>query len=238
MALRPRPLRVPVHPRRRAHHPADAARRRRAGAGELGARPRGRRGRPGRARGRVGALAGDGTTNEEGFLLSASCARALDSPHLDSRAAGRRPAGLQAALGSPSLQATIPDIEFAHAVLVLDSEPVDDMPIVDLRIRKGVRRNRVKLAVASSRARRRWTPNAGRSRASRRAPARRSSPPSSAALGGGGVLDELAAAAGATADEVGAVADLLRDAGEDVVDRLGRAADARRRAARTPPARC
>ena len=36
-------------------------------------------------------------------------------------------------------------------MLVLDCEPVDDMPIVDLRIRKGVRRHGVKLAVATSR---------------------------------------------------------------------------------------
>ena len=36
-------------------------------------------------------------------------------------------------------------------MLVLDTEPVDDAPILDLRIRKGVRRHGVKLFVASSR---------------------------------------------------------------------------------------
>ena len=45
----------------------------------------------------------------------------------------------------------MPDLEFAHAVLVLDCEPVDDMPILDLRIRKGVRRHGVRLAVATRR---------------------------------------------------------------------------------------
>ena len=45
----------------------------------------------------------------------------------------------------------MPDLEFAHAVLVLDCDPVDDAPILDLRIRKGVRRNGVRLAVASAR---------------------------------------------------------------------------------------
>jgi NADH-quinone oxidoreductase subunit G len=55
------------------------------------------------------------------------------------------------ALGAPGAQATVADLEFAHSVLVLDCEPVDDMPIVDLRIRKGVRRHGVKLAVATSR---------------------------------------------------------------------------------------
>ena len=170
----------------------------------------------GRMHGRVGALAGDGTTNEEGFLLQRLMREGIDSPHLDSRASGRLPAGLQAALGSPSVQATIPDIEFAHAVLVLDCEPVDDMPIVDLRIRKGVRRNGVKLAVASSRPSS-LDPNAGA--VARFAPGAGEAfvAALSAALGGGGVLDELAQAAGSTAHEVGAVADLLRDAGEDVV---------------------
>ena len=45
----------------------------------------------------------------------------------------------------------MPDLEFAHAVLVLDCDPVDDAPILDLRIRKGVRRHGVRLAVASAR---------------------------------------------------------------------------------------
>ena len=45
----------------------------------------------------------------------------------------------------------MPDLEFAHAVLVLDCDPVDDAPILDLRMRKGVRRHGVRLAVASAR---------------------------------------------------------------------------------------
>ena len=170
----------------------------------------------GRAHGRVGALAGDGTTNEEGWLLQRLVREGLGSPHLDSRAGGRLPRELTAALGGPALQATVPDLEYAHAVLVLDCEPVDDMPIVDLRIRKGVRRRNVKLAVATSRpssldanamAVARFAPGAGEAFVAAL----------SAALGGGGVLGELAAAAGTTAEAVGAVADVLRGAGEDVV---------------------
>jgi NADH-quinone oxidoreductase subunit G len=170
----------------------------------------------GRMKGRVGALAGDGTTNEEGFLLQRLMREGLGSPHMDSRLGGRLPRGLLAALGDPVLQATVPDLEFAHAVLVLDCEPVDDMPIVDLRIRKGVRRRGVKLAVASSRpssldpnaaAVARFAPGAGEAFVAAL----------SAALGGGGVVGELAEAAGTTAEAVEAVAAVLRDAGEDVV---------------------
>ncbi len=104
-----------------------------------------------RANGRVGAIAGGVTTNEEGFLLQRLMREGLQSPDLDSRAGGALALGVHRALGAPGAQATVADLEFAHSVLVLDCEPVDDMPIVDLRIRKGVRRHGVKLAVATSR---------------------------------------------------------------------------------------
>ncbi|HEV7495250.1 NADH-quinone oxidoreductase subunit NuoG [Baekduia sp.] len=104
-----------------------------------------------RAAGKVGVLAGGGTSNEEGFLLQKIVRDGLGTNDLDSRTfdAGDRDATL--ALHDPALQATVADLEFAHTVLVLGVEPVDDMPILDLRIRKGVRRHRVSLAVATAR---------------------------------------------------------------------------------------
>jgi NADH-quinone oxidoreductase subunit G len=99
-----------------------------------------------------GAIAGSGTTNEEGHLLARLMREGLSSPHLDSRRAGRLAADLQRALARPELQASVTDLEFADAVLVLDLEPLDDAPILDLRLRKGVRRHGVRLAVASPRA--------------------------------------------------------------------------------------
>jgi NADH-quinone oxidoreductase subunit G len=104
-----------------------------------------------RAAGRVGVLAGGATTNEEGFLLQRIGRESLGTADIDSRTydvAGRDDL---LALHDPALQATVVDLEFAHTVLVLGVEPVDEMPIVDLRIRKGVRRHRVNLAVATSR---------------------------------------------------------------------------------------
>src|SRR5690349_13710568 len=139
------------------------------------------------------ALDGGDATNEEGFLLSRIFGGATV------RQGGGPGADLQAALAHPSLQASVPDVEFAHTVLVLDTELVDDMPIVDLRVRKGVRRNRVKLAVASARpssldanaaAVARFAPGAGEAFVAAL----------NAALGGGGVLEELAAAAGTSAE--------------------------------------
>jgi NADH-quinone oxidoreductase subunit G len=164
----------------------------------------------------TGAIAGGETTNEEGFLLAHLVRAALGSPHLDSRTGGSLPLELHAALHAPALQATVPDIEFAHAVLVLDCEPVDDAPILDLRIRKGIRRNRVKLAVATSRP---SSLDANAAAVARFAPGASEAfcAALNAALGGNGVVEELAAAAGADAGDVRALADLLSDAGEDIV---------------------
>ncbi len=164
----------------------------------------------------TGAIAGGETTNEEGFLLAHLMRAGLGSENLDSRAGGTLPRELHAALHAPALQATVPDLEFAHAVLVLDCEPVDDAPVLDLRIRKGVRRNGVQLAVATSRPSS-LDPNA--QAVARFAPgmAEGFCAALNAALGGGGVVAELAAAAGADAAAVQALADLLAGAGEDVV---------------------
>jgi NADH-quinone oxidoreductase subunit G len=98
-----------------------------------------------RAGERTAAIAGGRATNEEGFLLSRLLREGLGSPHLDSRLAGTLPLELQRALGDPQVQARVSDLEFAHAVLLLDAEPITDAPILDLRLRKGVRRHGMKL---------------------------------------------------------------------------------------------
>ena len=104
-----------------------------------------------RAGAHTGAVAAGASTNEEGLLLSRLMREGLGSPHLDSRRAGALALELHRALGDPGLQASVPDLEYAHAVLVLDTEPVDDAPILDLRLRKGVRRHGLQLAVATAR---------------------------------------------------------------------------------------
>jgi NADH-quinone oxidoreductase subunit G len=105
----------------------------------------------GRHRGRVGALVGGQASNEEGFLIGRLMREGLGSADIDSRGGGAVPADLARALAAPGLQATVPDLEFAHTVLVLGCDPLDDAPIFDLRIRKGVRRHGVTLAIASAR---------------------------------------------------------------------------------------
>ncbi|MGH2860872.1 MAG: NADH-quinone oxidoreductase subunit NuoG [Solirubrobacteraceae bacterium] len=102
-------------------------------------------------RGRAAALVGGQASNEEAFLLGRIVREGLSSSDIDSRPYGRVDLELTRALAAPALQASVQDLEFAHTVLVLGTEPLDDSPILDLRIRKGVRRHGVKLAIASAR---------------------------------------------------------------------------------------
>ncbi len=104
-----------------------------------------------RHRGHVGALVGGQATNEEGFLIQRLLREGLDSSDIDSRSGGRVDLDIARALAAPSLQAAVPDLEYAHTVLVLGCEPLDDAPVLDLRIRKGVRRRGVRLVVATAR---------------------------------------------------------------------------------------
>ncbi|MBV9000726.1 MAG: molybdopterin-dependent oxidoreductase, partial [Solirubrobacterales bacterium] len=104
-----------------------------------------------RHKGAVGALVGGQATNEEGFLIQRLMREALGSNDLDSREGEAIPPEITKALAAPALQATVPDLEFANTVLVFGCEPLDDAPIFDLRIRKGVRRHGVRLVVATAR---------------------------------------------------------------------------------------
>ena len=155
----------------------------------------------------VAALAGGETTNEEAFLARGLFGTVASSPY------GELPAELYA----PGLQATVPDLEFAHTVLVLDTDPVDAAANWDLRIRKGVRRHHVHLAVASARP---TTLDANAGSVFRHAPGALEAllvALDAALTGDEGNLGGGASAAGSTAAAVRELAAQLRDGGEDVV---------------------
>jgi NADH-quinone oxidoreductase subunit G len=170
-----------------------------------------------RAGARTAALAGGETSNEEAFLLAELLRGRLGSSNLSARPLGELPADTARALADPALQATVPDLEFAHAVLLLDCDPIDDAPVWDLRIRKGHRRRGLKIAVASAR------PTALDPTA---AAILRTAPGAGEALlvaldaalsGDEGNLGGAATAAGTSAQAVRDLLELLRDAGEDLV---------------------
>ena len=100
------------------------------------------------------ARVGGQATNEEGFLVQHLLRKGLGSPHVSAGpAVGHAGASgtLARALARVDLSARVSDIDHADAILVLDTELVDEAPILDLRVRKAVRRNGARLVVASSR---------------------------------------------------------------------------------------
>jgi len=98
---------------------------------------------------KAAAIVGGEATNEEGFLVQHILRDQLASPHVDSRLGAIDPDAARV-LNRPELGATMLDVEYAGAVLVLGTEPVDEMPTLDLRVRKGRRRNGVDVVVATA----------------------------------------------------------------------------------------
>jgi NADH-quinone oxidoreductase subunit G len=100
--------------------------------------------------GKVAALVGD-ASNEEAYLVQRLLREALGSPHVDSRPADGPDRDAIVALSQPSVSAKVSDIDGADAILVLGTDPLHSSPILDLRVRKAIRRNGAKLVVATER---------------------------------------------------------------------------------------
>jgi len=100
---------------------------------------------------RTAAIVGGEATNEEGYLLQFLAREVLGTPHVDSRTAGVLDGGHARALARPDLTAAVSDIDWAGTVLVLDTELVEEAPILDLRVRKAARRQGCQVVVATSR---------------------------------------------------------------------------------------
>ncbi|HXQ88948.1 MAG TPA: NADH-quinone oxidoreductase subunit NuoG [Solirubrobacterales bacterium] len=155
-----------------------------------------------RAGGRVAAIAGD-ASNEEGFLLQRLAREALGSPHLDSRPSrGPRAATLRR-LAEPAISARVREIDEADAILVLGTDPLHSSPILDLRVRKAIRRNGAKLVVATERP---TALDGGAEAIARYAPGQAAH-----------FVGELASAIGGAENVATPVAETLREAGKVVV---------------------
>jgi NADH-quinone oxidoreductase subunit G len=100
---------------------------------------------------RAVAIVGGSSSNEEGYLAQRIMRRALGSPHVVSTLNGQGDRGLYIELSRPELAASVSDLDRAESILVLGTDPLHSMPIIDLRIRKVVRRNGTKLAIATDR---------------------------------------------------------------------------------------
>ena len=96
------------------------------------------------------AIVGD-ASNEEGYLVQRILREALGSPHVDSRVSRGPSREALVRLAQPQISAKVRDIDTADAILVLGTDPLHSSPILDLRIRKAIRRNGAKLVVATER---------------------------------------------------------------------------------------
>ncbi len=154
----------------------------------------------------------DDASNEEGYLIQRIMREALGSPNIDSRPS--RGPGREALvrLAQPEISARVRDIDDAAAILVVGTDPLHSSPILDLRIRKAIRRNGAKLAVATEAP---TTLDGGATAVARYAPG-----------GADAFLTELAGDLGNPGQgESAEIAETLRDAESVVViwgDRIGR----------------
>ncbi|HEX2359949.1 MAG TPA: NADH-quinone oxidoreductase subunit NuoG [Solirubrobacterales bacterium] len=98
---------------------------------------------------RSAALLGGGASNEEGWLAQ-RIVRTAGGSSVDS-SPSPVDSELLAELSRPELSARVEDLDYAGAILVIGTDPLHEMPILDLRIRKAVRRGGAQLMVASER---------------------------------------------------------------------------------------
>ena len=98
----------------------------------------------------VAAIVGD-ASNEEGYLVQRILREALDSPHVESRISRGPSRDTLLRLAQPELSAKVRDLDDADAILLVGSDPLHSSPILDLRIRKAMRRSGAKLVVATDR---------------------------------------------------------------------------------------
>ena len=154
----------------------------------------------GAAEGKVAAIVGD-ASNEEGYLVQRLLRGALGSPHVDSRPS--RGAGREeiVRLAQPSLSAKVREIDEADVILVLGTDPLHSSPILDLRIRKAIRRNDARLALATERP---TALDGGAETIARYAPGEAAH-----------FVSELAAALGGTENIATPLADAIREAGSE-----------------------
>ncbi|HKI67061.1 MAG TPA: NADH-quinone oxidoreductase subunit NuoG [Solirubrobacterales bacterium] len=162
---------------------------------------------------RAAAIVGD-ASNEEGYLVQRILREALGSPHIESRVSRGPGRETLLRLAQPELSARVRDIDDADAILLVGSDPLHSSPILDLRIRKAMRRNGARLALATDRP---TTLDGGAAAVARYAPGEAT-----------GFLAGLATAlrGGGEATET---ADMLRDAERVVViwgERIGREGEA------------
>jgi NADH-quinone oxidoreductase subunit G len=151
---------------------------------------------------RVAAIVGD-ASNEEGFLVQRIVREALGSANIDSRPSRGPKADVLRRLAEPAISARVRSIDEADAILVLGTDPLHSSPILDLRVRKAIRRHGAKLVVATERP---TALDGGAEAIARYAPGQAAH-----------FVSELASAIGGSENVASPIAETLRDAGKVVI---------------------
>ena len=100
---------------------------------------------------KTAVLVGAQASNEEGYLLQRIARQALGAPHVDSRPDAPLLRETAAALSAPELGAAMSDLDRADSILLVGCDPLHTMPILDLRLRKVMRRTNTRVVIASER---------------------------------------------------------------------------------------
>ncbi len=166
------------------------------------------------AGGEVAAIVGD-ASNEEGYLVGRLLREGLGSNDVDSRQSRGFSRQSLVRLAQPELAVRVKEIDEADVILVAGTDPLHSSPILDLRVRKAIRRNGARLVVATERP---TALDGGAEAIARYAPG-----------GATHFLSELAAAVGGAENVATPLAASLRGAGKVVViwgERIAREGDA------------
>jgi NADH-quinone oxidoreductase subunit G len=148
--------------------------------------------------GKVAAIVGD-ASSEEAYLVQRLLREALGSPHVDSRPSRGPRRETLVRLAQPNVSAKVREIDDADVILVLGTDPLHSSPILDLRIRKAIRRNGARLVLATERP---TALDGGAEAIARYAPGEAAH-----------FLGELSAALAGTENVASPLADALREAG-------------------------
>jgi NADH-quinone oxidoreductase subunit G len=93
---------------------------------------------------KFGVIGGGKLTNEEAYLLQKFARLALGTNNVDHRVSDQLVASLAGFTGKQT------DLSDASAILVVDTNPAETAPVMDLRIRRMVDRKKAKMAVVGS----------------------------------------------------------------------------------------
>src|SRR5256712_998783 len=98
----------------------------------------------------IGVVGSTRTTNEENYLLQKFARVALQTNNIDHHRTAAFPALVAALRGKPESTASMRDVFYAPAILLIGNNPTDQHPLLAWQIRNDVRLHRARLYVVNS----------------------------------------------------------------------------------------